>query len=92
MTKHTNQAGFGHVLAVFLVLFVAVVGFGGYKVATMNKAVGSESSVTLAPKYPKTVSTKADLQQTAKALDGSNAQVSSGLNASALDADLSDLL
>jgi hypothetical protein len=38
MKATINQRGIGHVVAVFAVLFLAVVGFAGYKVVTMNKS------------------------------------------------------
>jgi hypothetical protein len=92
-SRHISQAGFGHIAAVFALLFVAVVGFAGYKVVTMNKA-GSTTASTAAvsTKAPEKISTKADLVQTSKALDSSSTSVSSGLNDSSLNSDLNDML
>jgi hypothetical protein len=91
--QHLNQAGFGHMAVVFLILFVSVAGFAGYKVVSMNKTAGSsESSATASPKVPEKINTKADLNVTAKALDNSSAQLNGSLNDSSLDADLNDML
>jgi hypothetical protein len=59
----------------------------------MNKSAEvSTASVTLSPKVPATISTKADLVQANKVLDNSDTQVNSSLNDSSLDADLNDML
>jgi hypothetical protein len=92
MRTHLNQAGVGHIAAVFVIVFLGVAGFAGYKVVTMNKAASTTSTVTFSPKVPKTITSKADLAQAGKALDSTSAQVDSSLNDNSLNADLNDLL
>lgn len=97
MTRKLNQAGFGHVAIVFVLLFVAVAGFAGYKVVSMNQ--GQKSGVsTVAPQAtpavsaPESINSNADLQQTAKALESSSASVNDNLNDASLNADVNALL
>jgi predicted negative regulator of RcsB-dependent stress response len=87
------QAGIGHVVLLFVIVFVAVVGFAGWKVATMNKVADTaQAAAVTSPKVPDQIKTKADLVQTSKALDDSSSQVDGSLNDSALNADLNDML
>lgn len=88
---HT-QAGIGHVVAIFMVVFVAVIGFAGWKVATMDRSAPGTANVTLSAEVPEKLETKADLVTTSKALDGSASDLDGGLNDSSLDADLNDML
>jgi hypothetical protein len=91
--SNLNQKGFGHIAVLFVLVFVAVVGFAGYKVFTMNKSADTTvSSVVANPTVPSRISTKADLTATAKALDSSSSQVDSNLNDGALNSDLNDML
>ena len=41
-TTRFTQAGIGHVVILFVIVFVAVVGFAGWKVATMNKGAATD--------------------------------------------------
>jgi hypothetical protein len=93
MKQRLNQAGIGHIVAVFVIVFLGVVSFAGYKVVTMNKSASNTVSSTVpAAKVPTKISTKADLVQAGKALDSSSTQVNSSMNDSSLDSDLNDML
>lgn len=94
MKRRINHAGFGHLAAVGIVLFLLVAGFTGYKVVMMNHAVSvaPAAKTTAASSAPASINSKADLTQASKALDNSNTQVNSSLNDSALDSDLNDML
>lgn len=94
MKLRMNQTGFGHVAAVGIVLFLAVAGFAGYKVVTMNRnaAVTPSTQTAASSSTPTSIHSKADLSQAGKALDSSSAQVNSSLNDGALDSDLNDML
>jgi hypothetical protein len=93
-TRQSLQAGFGHVAVVFLIVFVAVVGFAGYKVMSSNssKQDASVAVPVAASTVPAQIKTKADLVQTAKVLDNSSSSVDSTLNDTALSSDLNDML
>lgn len=93
MNKHINQNGFGHIAIVFVLLFVAVAGFAGYKVLNANKAdTTAVSAVAATPTAPAKISSKADLVQTSKALDASSSQVDGSLNDNSLNSSLNDML
>lgn len=91
--KRSSQAG-SHVIALALfVVFVAVVGFAGYKVWSMQQAAAPASSSTAAnATMPSKITNTASLQQAASALDASAAQVNTNLDDSTLSADLNALL
>jgi hypothetical protein len=91
-TTSPNQNGIGHLALIFVLVFVAVVGFAGYTVMTNKPADDTNSSVTLSPEVPEKISSREDLVTTSKALDGSSSAVDGGLNDAALDADLNDML
>lgn len=91
-TRIMNQKGFGHVVIIFVVLFVAVAGLAGYKVMTMHNSDSSNGSAAAVPKVPATITSKADLTAAAKALDSAGVQLNSSLDDSALNSDLNDLL
>lgn len=92
-TRSFNANGFGHVALVFVVLFLAVVGFAGYKVVTANRSVATTPPAkTAATAVPAAINSKADLVQISKVLDSSSAQVDSSLNDNALNSDLNDML
>ena len=95
MKTRNLQSGFGAIAAVFLVLVVAVIGFAGYKVFTMDK--GSNAPVATATPVnnmaaPSAIKSKADLAKAAQALDNTSSTVDSTLNDNALNQDLSDML
>jgi len=96
MKAHSSQAGFGHIAVVFLVLFVAVAGFAGYKVVTMNSAQKDDATVATQTQQnavvPDQIKSKADLVQTAKVLDNSSSSVDGSLNDNSLNQDLNDML
>jgi len=78
-----NQAGFGHVLLLVLLVAVAVVGFAGYRVRTaLNKPDANIVSTT---------TSSTELTKIGKELDQANSQLDSGLNDTALDADINSL-
>lgn len=87
-----KQSGIGHVVALFLVVLVAVIGLAGWKVATMDKAASGTANVSSSQEVPDKLETKADLVTTNKALDGAANDLDGGLNDSALNADLNDML
>lgn len=92
-TSRLNQVGASHLIAVFVVLFVGVVSFAGYKVATMNQLKDNETATSAqSASVPASIKSKEDLAQTGKALDAATDDVDSSLNDSALDADLNDML
>jgi hypothetical protein len=86
------QTGIGHIAIMFAVVFVAVVGFAGWKVATMNKDAGTETAATVTTSVPDKISSKGDLVQTSKALDDASSGLDSSLNDGAFNADLNDML
>ena len=87
-----NQAGFEAVGVIVAVLFVAVVGFAGLKVASMNKSTDAVQSSSASSEVPATIKTKADLAKTSKNLDASGSQLNSNLDDGSLDADLNTML
>lgn len=88
-----TQAGIGHIVVLFIIVFVAAAGFAGWKVMNMNKATTTETAnVTSTPKVPEKLKTKSDLAETGKVLDNSASDVNGGLNDSSLNADLNDML
>ncbi|HSH55762.1 MAG TPA: hypothetical protein VK983_02980 [Candidatus Limnocylindrales bacterium] len=89
--RSRSQAGFEAVGVIVAVLLVAVVALAGYKVITMNKA-SQDVAATSEQAAPEAIKTKADLQQTEKALTDSEGQLDSSLNDAALDADLDSML
>lgn len=92
MKKHiSNQAGIGHVIAVLVFVFVAVIGFAGYTVVSKNAASQPEVA-TVAPQTDNTIRTKADLQKVDQTLTEADAQLDTQLDDSALDADLDSVL
>jgi hypothetical protein len=86
------QAGFSHVAVVLLILFVAVTGVAGYKVATMNNAPESAAVTSSTGSSPDTIKNQTDLQMTGKELDTAGAELDSSLDDGSLDADLNDML
>lgn len=89
-----NQRGVGHIAALLVVVFVAVAGFAGYKVVTMNKTSQPVAATTVAasPKVPAKITNKTDLTDASMALDSQSAQVNGSLNDNALNTDLNDML
>lgn len=98
MKSHNIQAGVGHVAVVFVLVFLAVAGFAGYKVVTMNSSQKSSVATGLPTKAltnaeaPAQIKSKSDLVLTAKALDTQSSQVDSSLNDNGLNQDLNDML
>lgn len=92
MKARLNSRGIGHLALVFVLLFVAVVGFAGYKVMTKNSADSTVNSTAPTTLVPKKISNKASLTQAGKALDNSSSDVNSNLNDKALDPGLNDML
>lgn len=95
MNKTNNsQAGFGHIVLVFALVFLAVGGFAGYKVVSGrgSKADTAATVTATASSVPATITTQADLTLTSKALDNEAASVNGGLNDGSLDGDLNDML
>jgi len=91
--KSFNQKGFEAVMVGVVLLFVAVVGFAGFKVMSMNKSAETASVVPATQvAAPATIKTKADLVKTDQALEASALETDKGLNSKALDADLETLL
>ena len=89
-----NQTGFEAVGIIVALLFVAIIGFAGYKVLNMNKSAASQDSSAISSQQvavPAKLKTKADLSQTGKALDKSSSQLDTSLNDKSLDADLSTM-
>lgn len=88
-----NQAGVGHVVALFLLVFVGVVGFAGYTVMNNGqKNADSTGTIVLQPKFPAKIATTADLTTTSNALDDVETQLDTNLDDSSLDADLDAML
>lgn len=93
MKSRLNQFGVGHIAAVFVLVFLAVVGFAGYKVWSLNRPVADTvSSVSAKPVVPAKINSKADLGKAAKALDSSSGDVNNNLNDNSLNSDLNDML
>ena len=87
-----NQAGAAHLVAVFVVVFVGLVSFAGYKVVNMNQLEEPAPSVSKSSEsVPVAISTPADLDKTAAVLDD-DSSLNAGLNDQNLDDDLKDLL
>jgi len=88
-----NQKGFESVFVGVALLFVAVIGFAGYKVITTNKSADTASVVPAEQNaVPSAIKTEADLQKTDKALEASAVETDKSLDSTALDADLDTLL
>jgi len=86
--RKLNQSG-SHIVAVaLLILVVGVVGLVGYRMMHHNS-----STATLTPASSSSnINNKGDLQNTAKSLSNSSADVNSSLDSSSLNGDLNDLL
>lgn len=91
-TRTLTQAGIGHVVVIFVIVFVAVIGLAGFKVATMNNDVVSQNTTADTAAVPEKIETKADLVQASKALDDSSSGLDSSLNDGAFNADMNDML
>ena len=90
--NRSSQSG-SHVIALALVvLFVAVAGFAGYKVYTMQQAATSGAPTSTSATVPAKITNTATLNQASSALDAVSTQVNSNLDDSALNSDLNDLL
>jgi hypothetical protein len=91
--KKFSQAGFSHHLIIGLIVFLAIVGFAGYKVVTMNRTATPTSSTAADSKVASdTLKTQADLTATGKELDADSDDINSSLNDTQLDADLNAML
>ncbi len=88
--KH-NQRGAAHLVAIFGVVLLAVIGFTGYRVMhnSKNNQTASTTTTTSNTTVPAKIQNKTDVQQASKALDSTS---SSTIDPSQLDADLSSLL
>jgi hypothetical protein len=86
-----NQAGFSFVGVLLVLIVVSAIGFAGYRVWQSRGSEALEAT-NAASSFPAAIENKADLTQTSHALDDMNTQLESGLDASALDADLNSLL
>lgn len=91
--KSINQQGFEAVIVGVVLLFVAVIGFAGFKVMSMNKSAETASSIptTKVGAVPP-IKTKSDLSKIDKALESSAIETDKNLDSKALDADLETLL
>jgi ABC-type uncharacterized transport system permease subunit len=93
--KRLNQSG-SHIIGIALfVLALGVVGFAGYKVTQAHHQSADSSSTTTSkttPSVPASIKTSADLNQAGTVLDGSSAQLNSGLDDSSLNTDLDSML
>jgi predicted negative regulator of RcsB-dependent stress response len=90
-----NQRGFETVGILFVVVILAVIGFTSYKVWSNSQAKPVASVVgvaSTAASVPATITSKADLTKTSKALDSSSAQLNSQVNGDSLNGDITDLL
>lgn len=88
-----NQAGIAHLMGIFAVVLVAVVGFAGYRVmqnqkSTTNDTAGS-SAVSKAASIPITITSTSTLDQATAATNA--LQVDSDLNPAQLDSDINQL-
>lgn len=84
--------GFALHTVVIVLLFVGVVGFAGYKVATMDRGTGTETNQSASADAPDTIKNQKDLSNTGKDLDETNAQLDSDLDDTSLDSDLNAVL
>lgn len=91
-TAHFNQQGIAHLAVVFVLVFLAVAGFAGYKVLQNGKTAGDSVQNSSQAVVPDKIESRADLVTTSKALDGSGSDVDNGLNDEQLNADLNDML
>ena len=90
--KTSNESG-SHVIALALgLVFVAVVGFAGYRVYQMQLATNGATDTKTTATVPAKITNTASLNQAASVLDQSSAQVNSNLDDNALNDDLSNLL
>lgn len=87
-----GQKGFSHIIVIFGIVFLAVVGLAGYKVMDMNKNADSAAINTAQVAVPEKINSKADLDATSKSLDNSASELDAGLADESLDADLNDML
>jgi hypothetical protein len=88
-----NQAGFEAVTVIVVVLFIAIIGFAGYKVMNLNdpaEPTSSQDSGTTAE--PDTIQSQSDLNGTSKSLHASEAQLDRDLQDSSLDSDINTML
>jgi hypothetical protein len=91
--KRLNQSG-SHIIGfALLVVALGLVAFAGYTVSHRNQSVASTAStVSSKAVVPTAIKNSGDLQQTAQALDSASSQLSSNLDDSSLNADLSSML
>lgn len=86
MMRLRNERGAGHIVAVLLVLVLAVVGFAGYTVMkSQAKNANTSSTQAKIDAAPELKNADATLTQTNNDLD-------SGLDTTALDADINAML
>lgn len=90
--KTSSEAG-SHVLAFALaILAVALIGFAGYRVWTMQRAASTQSNATTTATVPAKITNKATLDRAASVLDQSSAELNATLDGSSLTADVNALL
>lgn len=88
----SNQSG-SHIIALSLfILVVGVIGFTGYRLWQLQQPSTASTTHTATASVPQSIKTTADLTQAASALDDASSQLNSGLDDSALNADLNSML
>lgn len=88
----SSEAG-SHILGLALgIVVIAVIGFAGYKVWTMQQTAANTTPTTTTAVVPTKITNKATLDQAATVLDQSSAQLNSGLDSSSLNTYLNALL
>jgi Tfp pilus assembly protein PilX len=88
-----NQRGVAAQVVLVAFILLAVIGFAGYKVATLSHGTNDAATAANAPvDEPEKIQSKADLTSTSKALDDSSNELDSSMDDSTLDADLNSML
>lgn len=90
--KTVQQSG-SHVIAIAVgLLALSVVAFTGYTVLLRNRSAPATRANGTRLTSQAAITTKADLDRTARSLDTASADIDSSVDASSLDSSLNDLL
>jgi len=90
-TRQNQQLGFGFVGLLLVIVVIGLIAFIGVKVMDMRgaKSIVSDSARSASPTVPAKISSQADLQTAATALDATNVN---SVDLTQLDSDLNALL
>ncbi|HEX8226433.1 MAG TPA: hypothetical protein VF572_01035 [Candidatus Saccharimonadales bacterium] len=92
MRTTQNQAGFGAVALIAVVLVLGAIGGIGYTVMNRQAADTDTAVTSQSSGEPASIRSEADLRKTDQSLDQASAELDSNLDDTKLDADLNTML